>query len=568
MFVNAPPRLRPAWQPACIAAAAAAAYATSFAGVFVVDDRGAIAENLSLRHWSTALLPPPNGLPVTGRPLVNLSLALNYALGGLNPAGYHALNLLIHVGAALALLGILRRTLGDGFGFAAALLWAVHPLTTAAVTYVSQRAESLIGLFLLLTLYAFIRGWRAGSVAACALGMACKEVMVVAPLLVWTYDVVFTGAGWLQALRRRRAYYAALAATWVILAVLLAGSGSRAGTAGFGSDLPWWQYAAAQGGVILHYVRLAFWPVGLVGDYGRKLPGAPAEWIAAWAVILAAVAATLWLLRRRSPFGFAGAWFFLILAPTSTVVPVATEIVAEQRMYLPLAAVIAVVVALAARLARTASVRAAAVAAAAVVLASLTASRNRVYHSVAAFWTDVAAKQPDNAGAWNNLGNLAADGRDWAAAEADYRDALKFAPRYADAHANLGAVLIRQGRFAEAIPHYDAALRFDPDDRRWLTAREYARSQAARPHVERGNAALQSGRPDEAMGEYRAALAEDPDLAEVHNNLGGILAENQQWAEAEAQFAAAVALDPGYAEARRNLQRVRDIRAKLSAGQP
>jgi protein O-mannosyl-transferase len=149
-----------------IAAAGLAAYANSFAGPWVFDDLTAIAGNATLRHLGTAWLPPGGGLPVSGRPLLNVSFAINYALTGSRVWSYHALNLLIHLSAALALMGIVRRTclrLGRPARPAAilagsvALVWTVHPLLTEAVTYLSQRAESLAGLCYLLTLYGFIR---------------------------------------------------------------------------------------------------------------------------------------------------------------------------------------------------------------------------------------------------------------------------------------------------------------------------------------------------------------------------------------------------------------------------
>src|SRR5262249_26027616 len=134
-------------------------------------------------------------------------------------------NLAIHAAAALLLFGIVRRTTRSAaIGFASALIWAVHPLQTQAVTYVVQRTESLMGLFLLLTLYAAIRAWDAPararawwyglSSAACAFGMATKQTMVGAPVIVLLWD-------WLFAPRRRWSLYAALAGTWVIVAVLV-----------------------------------------------------------------------------------------------------------------------------------------------------------------------------------------------------------------------------------------------------------------------------------------------------------------------------------------------------------
>ena len=169
------PRAAAAVAGAVLAAATLAAYAHSFGGPFVFDDAPAIRDNAAIRHWNTAWQLTDGGSPTAGRPLVSLSLALNYALSGLDVASYHAVNLIIHLLAALTLFGVVRRTL-EGWqnraspgakiargvsptwvAFAAALLWALHPLQTESVTYLAQRAESLMGLCYLLTLYGFIR---------------------------------------------------------------------------------------------------------------------------------------------------------------------------------------------------------------------------------------------------------------------------------------------------------------------------------------------------------------------------------------------------------------------------
>ena len=139
-----------------------------------------------------------------GRPVLNLSLALNYLMGGTAAWGYHLVNLLIHLCAGLVLYGILRRTF-RGFDLpaaAVALLWTAHPIQTEAVTYIVQRAESLMGLFYFLTLYCFIRygegsrRWAVLSVLACFLGMGTKEVMVSAPLVVLFTTAPLSAARW------------------------------------------------------------------------------------------------------------------------------------------------------------------------------------------------------------------------------------------------------------------------------------------------------------------------------------------------------------------------------------
>src|SRR6185436_951824 len=147
---------------------------------------------------------------MAGRPVVALSLAVNYAVGELSPSVYHAWNLGLLVLTGLVLFGIIRRTLAlprlsNRFGHAAspiaftcALLWVVHPLQTEVVDYVTQRTESTMGLFYLLTLYAAIRAmtsesgrslkWEVASIVASLLGMASKESMVTAPVMVLLYD--------------------------------------------------------------------------------------------------------------------------------------------------------------------------------------------------------------------------------------------------------------------------------------------------------------------------------------------------------------------------------------------
>jgi len=153
-----------------IVLAALAAYHHSFSGPFIFDDRASITDNATIRSlWPPGpVFSPPPKAGSGGRPVFNLSLAMNYAAGGTKVRGYHAVNLAIHILAGLTLFGIMRRTLDGKFrnsnfenrnlcAFAVALLWTLHPLQTEAVTWVSGRAESLMGLFYLLTLYCFIR---------------------------------------------------------------------------------------------------------------------------------------------------------------------------------------------------------------------------------------------------------------------------------------------------------------------------------------------------------------------------------------------------------------------------
>ncbi len=354
--------------------AAVLAYHNSFSGPFIFDDVG-ISQNPTIRQlwpiWKP-LCPPNHGETVTGRPLLNLSFAANYAVNGLNVWGYHVANLAIHVLAALLLFGILRRTFllpggadipvclmnQDSRGrhkiflaLAIALLWAIHPLQTESVTYIVQRAESLVALFYLLTLYCFIRGatsgrgrfWYAAAVLACLLGMASKEVMVSAPLMVLLYDRAFLAGSFREAWRRRYGVYLALASTWVLLGWLVIVAGGRGGSAGFGAGVGSWAYLCTQFGAIVHYLKLSVWPHPLLLDYGRETVPITLEIVPDAILVVLLGLTTLVALWRWPKIGFLGAWFFAILAPTSSIVPVATQVIAEHRMYLPLAAVVTAV---------------------------------------------------------------------------------------------------------------------------------------------------------------------------------------------------------------------------------
>lgn len=538
----------PAWlAPAAITGAVLLAYGNTFSAPFVFDDVPSIAENPAIRHlW------PATGVgahtTTAGRPLLELSFALNYAISGAAVWSYHALNLLIHLGAALLLLGIVRRTLASAeAAFCIALLWAVHPLQTEAVTYTVQRAESLMGLLYLLTLYASIRGaktparpwrWYSLAIAACAAGMATKEVMVSAPLLVLLWESTFRAGSFRAACRARRGLYLGLAATWLVLLVCVIAAGDRGGTAGFSAGLSVGRYALTQCAAILHYLRLCVWPYPLVFDYGTAL--APLTWSLAGYVLVtgALLAGTSLALVRRHPAGLAGAWFFAILAPSSSVIPVATQTIAEHRLYLPLAAVIALGVAgAAAWLGPRATLAAGLVAA--LGLGLLTVDRNTLYRSELALWRATAADCPDNGDAHYNLGVLLLQQGQLEAAATEERAALRLLPDFAKAHSNLALILDKLGRTAEAAAEYRAALQLRPE--------------LFEAHTGLGNLLLHAGKFAEAAAEYSAAVALRPDAPPAHNNLGLALAQLRQSTEAVARFRTAVRLDPAYAEAWYNL---------------
>ncbi|HEV8072594.1 MAG TPA: hypothetical protein VGP21_00565, partial [Opitutaceae bacterium] len=457
---------------AVIVLAVLAVYYNSLSCPFIFDDSSAVVTNPSIHKFESALSPSPYKL-VGGRPVLNFTFALNYALGGLDVRGYHALNLLVHALAGLTLFGLLRRTLlrpvrqaprlarglelvetAQGYGgqaltsrlaarrseisdlrfeigadatplaLAVAVIWTVHPLQTEAVTYISERAESLMGLFYLLTLYGFVRGasatgerpaasgewsedttpvfnsqlstlssglWFAGSVLACLLGVFSKEVVVTAPVMVLLYDRTFVAGSFCEAWRLRWRYYLGLAGTWLPLGWSMMSLDRRG--IGFDQGVAWWSYALTSCRSLVLYLKLAIWPHPLVFDYGTAVVQHATE-VAPYMLILAGlVAATAIALWRWPAAGFAGAWFFVILAPASSVIPVAGQPMAEHRMYLSLAAVVTLgVLGLYAWLGRRSLM---VLVAAAMGLGWLTIQRNKDYRSNLAILSDTVEKCPD-----------------------------------------------------------------------------------------------------------------------------------------------------------------------------
>ena len=224
-----------------------------------------------------------------------------FAAGGLDPWGYHAWNLSIHILCGLLLFGIVRRTLTRGYApgpergrgggharpdrspdtraaawtaFACALLWLVHPLQTEVIDYVTQRTESMMALAYFATLYLALRGmtagaargrWYAAAVASCALGMMCKESMVTAPVMVLLFDAVFV-AGSLRAALRARTWSVCGAGGHLDVLAALVVSGPRSNSAGFSSGVDAWTYFLNQGPLVLQYLRRAVLPPCLLSS--------------------------------------------------------------------------------------------------------------------------------------------------------------------------------------------------------------------------------------------------------------------------------------------------------------
>lgn len=584
-------------------ATAALPFINSLSAPFVLDDTGTVVDNPYLRHlWPlSSAFGAPIQSALAGRPVVSLTFAINYALAGsLEPAVFRVVNLAIHLMVGWLLYCLVSRTLESSpateryretatpIAAVTALLWLVHPLNTEVIDYITQRTESLMALFYVLTLYAAMRAmtttasprrWVVVAVLASALGMASKESMVTAPLMVLLYDIAFQSGSVTRALRTRSALYAGLAASLIVLVMLML-PGPRSHSAGFESGVTPWTYLLNQPDILLRYLRLTIWPQGLVLDYGVPKEVLWQTALPAALVLTALAAATLVAWRRRPDVAFLGTWCFVTLAPTSSFLPIATEAGAERRMYLPLMALVALAgVAAWTLLERTVADtrlrRRSALAASvtvAVLFGVLTVQRNAEYHSETGIWQTVLDRRPHGR-AHYNLGIVLKAAGKRAEALQHYQLALADEP---GAHYAVGFEADVDGKTDEAITHYREFIRARPDDINVIRAyvllgkalkkldrldeaaaafKEATARQASNrdARVELADIAITQGRFSDALQMYSDLVRAEPRDFAVQTGLGIALAQSGRDADAVTAFTAAVGLSPGEATGHLNL---------------
>jgi len=526
----------PWWHIALIVLAGAIAYSNNLSSPFIFDDQPSIADNVELHQWphlSRVLASAPPESPLAGRPLVSVTFAINYALGGLDVTGYRVVNVAIHLACALLIYGLVRRTAmsrgsswlrgeAGGVAMASALIWVVHPLNSEVVNYLIQRTESLMAFFALTTLYGSMRAidsphrrrWQVLAVVACALGMACKETMVTVPVLVMLYDRVFVFGSVRDAVRARGGLYAALAASWLVLAGLMWSNPRTPGT-GFASTLTSpWQYLMNQSLIITRYLWLTLWPHALVLNYGWLMSTSVGDVMLSLIFVTLVVIAAGVTLVRSPRSGFLAAWFVITLAPASSFVPVASEVGAERRMYLPLAALVVLAV---------------------VGVSYFLRGRARSDQRT------VGVGRGSIVGAAILSVIVIALGARTIARASDYRSALTMAETVVErwpsgaAEHMLGTELVKAGRRDEGIAHLQrAAVTYPPAG------------------FELGLQLFAAGRYEDAIAALRTFVEKEPRLTYTRQArllIGQALAAEQRWPDAIRQFEGILAQSPGDADA-------------------
>jgi len=510
-------------------------YAPGMHGEFVLDDQHTVESSSGIRHLDHYLDPAVwLGILRANRVVTELTFALDYAVGKLDPFLYHATNVAIHLGAVLLVYAFVRRLLDDGglageryLAWVVAAVFALHPLQTQAVIYVSQRAESLASALylgaLLLVLAAERRGltWAGAALYLAALvvfilGMGAKSIVLTMPLAYLLIGLLPGRASYAEKLARPAKRI--LLATPFVLCSLLAmlrtvptfqGRAPALNTAGFAiPSLPPWRYFLTEWHVVVTYLRLLFWPTGQHLDWDfppARGPTDPTAWLCGLllaALLLGAGYAFLRFRARDDRVGsvarvasFGVFWFFLVLSLTSSIVPL-LDVLFEHRLYLAsLGIYLAAIVLVDHALCRLSKSRRQRLATVLVVLlcgslATLTYLRASVWKSKLLLWSEVVEKSP----------------------------------RKARGHLNLAETLRKLGQPQRAVEECQVALSLAKNDSQWI--RTNARGEMAA-------ALFAQSRRDEAIAVLKAGLQEDPDDAGLWGALAVMYFQQDDLTQAE-----------------------------------
>ncbi|BCO11543.1 TPR-repeat-containing protein [Citrifermentans bremense] len=580
-----------------LALAGLAAYGNTFSVPFQFDDDAYIVNNPAIRDFnafispgavtggaelSPTAIPPALRVAFMTRILGYLSLAVNYHMHGLQVAGYHIVNLALHIVNAWLVYLVLGHLFGirgkdeheeksEGISplpLIGALLFLCHPIQTHAVTYVTSRFVLLASFFSLLALTSYL-GFRkahgrsglfylALSVVSASLGMLTKEFTFTLPFVIALYEFSFFPGTCRDHLRK--VWPLALAVPIIPGLIFLQkgqltalGGTMRTLTAADSSGIGRLDYLLTQFNVVAGYLRLLLFPVGQNVDHDFAVqhnPFAPAVLLPLLLLLCLFGWAAVGYIRslragdaaaRVVPFGIL--WFFITLSVESSIIPLG-ELSAEYRLYLPSLGVIIVLCWLADRICLRLSVgRRARFAAALVVIAmlgTLTILRNSVWQTEISLWLDAVKKSPAKLRPHQNLALYYGNAGRLEEARQELQKAIAIKPDDFELHNNLGIVYRQQGNLDAAILEYERTLQLEPND--------------AMARYNLGNAYLGRGRYREALEQYQSCLKLIPDYDELHNNLGIVYNKAGQSDAAIKEFQEALRLNPANVHARRNLE--------------
>jgi Flp pilus assembly protein TadD len=506
-------------------------------------------------------------------PLTWLAHMLDCQLFGLNPAGHHLTNVVLHLANTLLLLLILHRMTGALWRSSlVAALFAIHPLHVESVAWVAERKDVLSTLFWFLTIWAYLGYVKRPSsgryllvLVAFACGLMAKPMVVTLPFVLLLLDYwplarmhrrlphdgenlqlhAAGGSGensvaFLRLLREK-APLLALAAVSSVMTFIAQKSG---GAIEILDVVP---VESRLGNALVSYVKYIgkmLWPNHLAIFYPH--PGDSLLWWQPVGAALLLTGITLLVVReaQRRPYLITGwLWYVGTLVPVIGLVQVGGQAMADRYTYVPLIGLFVAVAWSLGDLARTWRYsRFASVVAVGAVLSVLTIctwKQVRYWRNSFTLFEHALGVTTNNFVAENNLANALVSQNRLQEAIPHYARAIALKPTHAEAYGNMGVLLARQGRFPEASAYYVRALQLKPD--------------SAEIHNNLGVALVELGRVEEATRHYLRAIKLKPDYAEAYNNLGNALAERERLGEAIPDFEKALILYPSYPEAHNNL---------------
>ena len=543
------------------------AYQPAWNGGFIWDDDVYVTNN--------ELLTAPDGLrriwfsldsPSQYFPLVYTTFRIEHALWGLNPSGYHWVNLLFHIANALLVWRLLVRLKVPGAKMAGAI-FALHPVQVESVAWITERKNVLMGFFFLLTLLAWIafvdertkRPWRfyvlalvlyvlalSAKTTACTLPAALllilwlekkpinwRRLLEIAPFFLLGLGMGLIAVWWE---RYHQGMRAAVFALGPIERILLA---SRA---------------------VWFYLGKLIWPSNLTFIYPqwKIAPGHALDYV--WLLAGAGLCALIYFAKRYVGRGVevAAAFFLATLSPVTGFIMLSTfryTFVADHYQYLasigPIALASAAVVTLAGTSKRSCELIFGTALCVIATLAVLTWRQSAMYSDVETLWRTTILRNPGCWMAYNNLGNTLAQANRTPEAMDLVKQSLRINPDNAEAYYNLGNALVQRGRISEALDQYKQALRINPN--------------FAKAHNNLGNALLLTHQASEAIDQYEQALRIKPNFGEAHSNLGAALAQIGRISEAIEQLKAALRINPGDVDARNNLTKLEALQRTTPA---
>lgn len=557
-------------------------YSNTLQAPFVFDDGIRIVENQDIRDLGGFW--PPSGWRYIG----TLSFALNYYFNGLDVAGYHLVNIVIHIFNATLVYWLVSLTIQlpllnwSGrrrflFPFATAVIFLIHPVQTQAVTYIIQRFTSLAALFYLMSVILYIKAriWNGRAIVhlsyyALALtfavmAMMTKEISFTLPLIITLYEFTFFRTTPFRSLRGRLLYLLPFHATMLIIPLGLVDIGSsldeimgdlsKATAETSVMPITRLDYLSTQFQVIVTYLRLLILPVNQNLDYDYPISHSIFEpqILISFFFLISILTSAIYLFKRSlktdNVYGllasFGLLWFFITLSVESSLIPL-SDVIFEHRLYLPSVGIII-------------SFHAAIfyflekiwhgrqwltlfifyLIIITPVLSTASYLRNAVWRDSMTLWADVVKKSPDKARPHNNLGNAYARLNLIDSAEKEYKTAIRLDTDFADAHKNMGDIYRVKGELEKAVLEYSIAVKLKPD--------------LPEVYIQLGNIYLDQKMWDKAINEFRTAIILRPNNPTAHYNTGIAYARMGSMEAAIQGFRNAIILKPDYAEAHLNM---------------